>query len=352
MMLTRKVLCCLVAATLVAAACAQTPQESGSERESPQLKAAASTPGRAAWEPLPLLAGRTRYLPLIKRALQDSNPNVRRRALFVAGCVRDRQAIAPVRHALQDRDRLVRMQAAVALAALGEGEGLSGATVALREGPEWLRLYALEALWRLNSAAGRAALRGSNDYLSPPLQSCLKQALCSAPEPLRIEPVAAPLPPSQYDLWLEVADAFILESDYWWHEGNYDQCIRCQQTSLFFDPANVDAWTNVAWLQWSMGREGEAIRTYRLAIAANPRDWEAAQALGHYYWDHHQREAAVGYLQQAAKLGSPPIPRRALGHALEALGRCDEAKQVWLDILKLDPTDPIAKRQLERMKGN
>lgn len=341
-----------LALLLLSAANAQAPTEGGSERHSPILDAAASTPGRAVWEPLPLLAGRTAYLPLVKRALQDSNPVTRRRALFVAGCVRDRQTLSAVRHALRDQDRLVRMQAAVTLAALGQREGCSGASVALREGPEWLRPYALDALWRLNSASARAALRESVGYLSPALQGTLKQAVCSTPEPLGTKTVPAPAPRSLYDLWIEIADSFIFESDYWWHQGDYDQSIGCQQTSLFFDPTNVDAWTNVAWLQWSMGRQGEAIRTYRQAIVANPKSWEAVQALGQYYWGHQQREAALRCLQQAATLGCPAVPRRALGHALEAFGRYDEAKQVWLDILKLDPSDPIARRQLERMKGN
>lgn len=336
---------------LVTAACAQT-DENHAERHSPLLEAAAAMPGRAAWEPLPLLAGRTAYLPLIKRALHDQSPVTRRRALFVAGCLGNRAIVPSVKPALKHPDRLVRMQAAVALAALGRVEGAPGATVALREGPQWLRLYALQALWRLNSPAAREALRGSTDYLSPFLQARLKDALASSPMPLVMKLLAAPAPASLYDLWLEVADTFILESDHWWHEGDYDQSIRCQQTALFFDPANVDAFTNVAWLQWSMGRHGEAVQTYRQAIAANPQSWEAAQALGGYYWGHSQREAAVEYFQLAARLGSPAIPRRTLGHALETLGRYDEARQVWQDILKLDPNDAIAKRQLERLKGD
>ena len=338
-------------ALVVTAAVAQTPPGDEGERHSPLLATAAATAGRAAWEPLPLLTGRSDYLPLVRRALTDRNPVVRRRGLFVAGCLGDRQAVALVRHARRDRDRLVRMQAAVALAALGQRAGLAGATVALREGPQWLRLYALQALWRLNTPAARTALQGSAGYLSPSLQSCLKDALAAPPGRLRAHSTLVTTPQSQYDLWLEVADTFILEADYWWHEGDYEQSIRCQQTSLFFDPANVDAWTNVAWLQWSMGRHGEAIRTYRQAIAANPRSWEAAQALGQYYWGHGQQEAAVRYFRQSAKLGSPAVPRRSLGHALETMGRCEEARQVWQDLLKLDPNDPIARRQLQRMKA-
>ncbi|MEI6500732.1 MAG: tetratricopeptide repeat protein, partial [Armatimonadota bacterium] len=208
-------------------------------------------------------------------------------------------------------------------------------------------------LWRLNSRSARAALEGSVAYLTPFLAQCLQQALSHSRRPLRLASPAEALPPptGRYDLWLVVCDSFILESDHWWHKGDYEQTIRCQQTAVFFDPTNVEAFTNVAWLQWSMGRHGQAVSTYRQAIAANPRSWQAADALGQYYLRHHQTEVGVQYLQAAATLGSPPVPRRSLGHALEKLGRVDEARGVWSAILEMDPNDPIALRQLARLKG-
>lgn len=319
----------------------------------PRLERAATVPGLAPWEPLPLLSGQRTWLPLVTSALRDTNPVIRRRALFTLGCLRLSEGRALARPALADTDRRVRVQAAVALVSLGDSRGLAGTTIALREGPEWLRLYALQGLWRLNSREARARLKGSAAYLTPFLAQCLKQALAQRPEPSRPPPLVETLPPpaGRHDLWLEVCDAFILESDHWWHLGDHEQAIRCQQTAVFFDPANVEAFTNIAWLQWSAGRHGEAISTYRQTLAANPRSWQAADALGQYYLRHHQTEPGVEYLQRAAKLGSPPVPRRVLGHALERLGRHDEARAVWSDILELDPTDPIARRQLERLQG-
>lgn len=339
---------------LAAIASAQPPTPAPAEdHEHPTfLDRAGDTPGRAAWEPLPLLAHQRQWLPLVEKAIGSSDVMTRRRGLFVLGALwlPERRGLA--QPALRDKDRLVRMQAAVTLCLLGDRSGLPAATVTLREGPAWLRLYALEGLWRLNTPAASDALRTSRAALDPFLQQTLDEALKAPPQPLRATANRAlPLPRSLYDLWLTVADSFILESDYWWHLGNYDQSIRCQQTALFFDPTMVDAFTNVAWLQWSMGRHEEAISTYQQAIAANPGSWEAADALGQYYWRHDQRELGVKYLQQAATLGSPAVRRRALGHALEAQGRREEAIEVWNDILKMDPNDPIANRQLERLRA-
>jgi tetratricopeptide (TPR) repeat protein len=345
----------LAAALLVAALASAQPQILPGDdfhRHPSDLDRARTTGGPAAWEPRQPLARQRQWLPLVKKAIGSSDAIARRRGLFVLGALWLPDSRPLARRALRDKDRLVRMQAAVTLCLLGDRSGLPGATVTLREGPPWLRLYALEGLWRVNTPAARKALRASREWLDSFLQQTLDEALKAPPQPLRLVVENHLLVPrSLYDLWLTVADSFILESDYWWHEGNYDQSIRCQQTALFFDPTNVDAFTNVAWLQWSMGRHGAAISTYQQAIAANPGSWEAADALGQYYWGHDQRELGLKYLQQAATLGSPAVPRRALGHALEAQGRPEEALQVWTDILKMDPNDPIARRQLERLRA-
>jgi tetratricopeptide (TPR) repeat protein len=345
----------LAAALLIAAvASAEPPAPATGEKHEHAsfLDQAGETPGLAPWEPLPLLTHQRQWLPLIRKAVSGPDAVTRRRGLFVLGCLWLPDSRPLARPALRDKDRLVRMQAAVTLCLSHDPKGLPGATAALREGPPWLRLYALEGLWRLNTAAAQDALHTTRGGLDPLLQSTLDQALKTAPRPLRLAPNRQlPAPRSLYDLWLTVADSFILESDYWWHKGDYDQSIRCQQTALFFDPTSVDAFTNVAWLQWSMGRHEEAIATYRQAIAANPQSWEAADALGQYYLRHGEKELGVRYLHQAATLGSPPIPRRVLGHALQAQGRTQEALQVWKDILQMDPNDPIAKRQIERLQA-
>lgn len=330
----------------------QAPPPEALERHNPVTERAAATPGLAPWEPLPLLAGQTGWLPVLSTALAQPSPVLQRRALFLYGQLRAPEGVGPARRALGSSDRLVRLQAAVTLATLGDARGEAGTIVALREGPPWLQLYALSALWRLPSRSARAALRASAPYLDGFLAATLRQAVTAPPR--RLKPGLSALgaaPLSLSDLWREASNTYVMEADHWWHDGDYEQSIRCQQTALFYEPDNVDGFTTVAWLQWSLGRHGQAVSTYRQAIAANPQSWEAAEALGLYYARHHQREEAVVYLRRAAELGSPPLHRRQLGHVLEALGRFDEASGVWNDILKLDPNDQIARRQLERLSA-
>jgi tetratricopeptide (TPR) repeat protein len=304
----------------------------------------------AEWAPFRLLEGQAQYLPAALRAAKSADALARRRGLFALGMLSLSEGIAPARANLKHQDRLVRMQAGVALALLYRAEGLPAAAAALREGPDWLRFYALYGLWRLDSPRSQEALRAARPALDGFLAETLDQALQAGPR-FRAMDQRCSVPDEKLSLaalWDAVSGSFVREADLWWHEGNYDQSIRCQWTALFYDPQYVELFSNIAWLQWSMDRHDEAIRTYRQAIQANPQSWEARQALGDYYWRHEQKALGAQYLQEAADLGSPPIPRRALGHAYRELGQPEKAIQVWQDILKLDPSDPIAKRELQR----
>jgi tetratricopeptide (TPR) repeat protein len=355
--LTASLLCVLTVAAVAAREPARTPPMPPMP-QAPPLHQDADAPHRslmardADWAPERLLEGMSQYLPAALRATRQPDPTMRRGGLFILGMLGLPEGVPVARQALGDPDRLVRMQAGVALAMLYDPTGLDAAAECLRTGPDWTRTYALYGLFRLNSAASLQALRDSRPTLPASLQPTLDQALKTPPR-IRCNNARWNKPNgnlSLYELWSAVSGQFVIESDIWWHHGDYDQCIRTQQTALFFDPGYIELWTNIAWLQWSMGRHAEAISTYRRCIAANPKSWEAHQALGDYYWHHRQQQLGVQHLQQAADLGSPPLPRRQLGHAYRDLGETEKAKQVWRDILKLDPNDPIARRELERAK--
>lgn len=317
----------------------------------PEVWARMQAPREAPWAPYRLLEGLRALLPAALQASQSADSLTRQRGLFVLGALGLPEGISAAQQNLRHPERLVRQQAAVALTLLYREEGLPGAAVALREGPDWLRYYALLGLWRLNSPRAQQAIAASLPYLTGFVKKLAPRAL-QAPPRRRVNTMRSPKPERDMPLpalWETVCNEYVRESDLWWHQGDYEQCIRTQWTAIFFDPEYVDLYTNIAWLQWSMGRHGEAIRTYRQAIAANPSSWEAHHEFGLYYWRHGHKGLGVRYLQRAAELGSPPVPRRQLGHAYRELGELDKAKQVWEDILKMDPQDPIARRELERL---
>lgn len=328
-----------------------TPPASTDVEEHPSfLDKLADQPGRPTWAMVPVLQGRFDLVPSITRGLQQKDPVLQRRALFLVACLRSPKLAALARPALKSRVTLVRRQAAVTLCLLGDQRGGEGAVAVLREGPDWLRFYAVQGLWQVRATE---ALRHARASQSAFLQATIDQALQTLsrplPEPARVGTYVTP--PDLYHLWIALGNEFVTEADYWWHRGDYEQCIRCQETTLFFDPANTEAFENIAWLQWSLGRQEQAIATYKRDIAANPQSWEAAYALGRFYFGQKQLNLAIPYLQRAAELGSPAVPSRTLGHALEAAGRTTEAIKAWRRILTLDPTDPIAQRQLQRLEA-
>jgi tetratricopeptide (TPR) repeat protein len=355
---------CLGAALLAAAfgALAAQPEPAASGAPCPptpqaSLNLLAEQAGRPAWGPLLVLQGHAAFLPLVRHALASPLPEQRARGLLLLGFLGIPGTAPLAERGLTDPQQAVRKLAALALVLLGQEQGVAQTEATLDKSEEWQRYYALYALWAHNSRAAKLAIQRAPTPRTPLLATCLHEAQVH-PRSRPLAPVIIPLPgdlrqmpQSLQGLWETVADSFVLESDWWWHAGNYDQAIRCQETSIFFDPALVEAYSNIAWLQWSMGRTAQAVLTYRRCIRANPRSWEAAQDLGMHYVRVKQPEKALPYLRQAAALGSPAIKRRQLGHVLEGLGRWDEARAVWEQILKLDPSDFVAKRQLQRLQS-
>lgn len=325
------------------------------ELEHAWVGALGERPGRPEWGPLPVLEDQAALLQPAIVASEDGAPIERRRAGLLLGLLGMAEGVPALETLREDEDREVRMQAGVSLCMLGEASGLPAARVALGSGPTWVQYYAVAGLWRVGGPRAEEALREMGSHLPELLQEAVSQALAEPWESPTggVEVVADRThdPVDRDDLWGQAADALIGECDWWWHKGNYDQCIRCMETSLFFDPHNVEGYSNIAWLQWSMGRHAAAVSTYHRAIAANPLSWDAADELANYYRMQKRYLLAEKYYAQAARLGSPALQRRGWGHVLETLGRNDEARTVWQQILQLDPNDPIARRQLERLAG-
>lgn len=170
-----------------------------------------------------------------------------------------------------------------------------------------------------------------------------------APYPSRAEetPPAAP----GADLWEQIADRLALGADYWWHRGEYDQCCMLLETSLFFSPRRVEVYDDAAWLQWSLGHTERAVRILQAGIAANPDSWLAHFNLGFHYFNTKRYPLALPHLQYAAAHTETWwVPLHIYAHALEALGRQDEARQVWEEAVRRFPQDVAAQRKLERFK--
>ncbi|MBP8955416.1 MAG: HEAT repeat domain-containing protein [Armatimonadetes bacterium] len=322
----------------------------------------ASLPSRPTWAPLPLLREDVAAVPLLLAALQSPDHAPRERAAFLLGQIGSREAISPLVCALNDDRRQVRIHAAIALGCMGDRRGMHGSIAALRGQPAWVRYYAALALWHIqgNDTSAQPLIRRELQQAlngAPPIAvTAIEGALTSpyvAPPPVENvseKPAEGPPMPEE-QMWEQAADVLIAESDWWYHCGDYDQAIRCSEASILLDPDYVETYSVVAWLEWSMGRNVDAIGTLHRAIGAAPMDPDSWNALGFHYFNIGEYEKAEPPLAQAVALKGDHLAYRTYAHCLERLGKTEKSLAVWEELMEMRPDDGSVKLNYERVKA-
>lgn len=312
-------------------------------------------PSRPTWAPLPLLRSEVGMTSVLHELLKSRDAVVRARAALLLGQIASPASVQPLRRAQYDVDRTVRVHAGIALACMGEQRGVAACRAALRSEAPWVRYYAAYGLWRVDTDRARAALRdglhGQGELVRTAIEGALDTPVV-APPPVTPLPPGADVgpPPALQDLWEQAADVFIRESDWWWHKGDYEQVIRASEVSVFLDPEYVDTHTVVAWLQWSLGRNTEAIGTLHRAVRIAPGDPESHFGLGHHYFNLRRYALAEEPLRRAVELGGDHLAQRSHAHCLERLGKVHEARERWAALLKQRPDDGSVIRNYERLQ--
>ena len=299
-------------------------------------------------------AGRDRVAGLLIGALRSEDVRTRTRCAFLLGQLGQPHASGPLAAALGDPEREVRLWAGISLAWLDDARGLGAARAALVGPPWWTRLYAAVALGRLGGERTRVAL----------------EQAARDPDPLVAEAVAGILggqPPSRYVPELAVwalegetatdvidrgAEALVAEADAWFHEGNYPQCLRCQDAALLLDPGWANLYGVNGWLYWSLGRNVEALGAYKRGVWACPDSWDTHQSLAFHYLNVLQDcDKAAWHYGRARQLGCPTGMAHMQAHALEKGGHLQEALAVWREFAAEDPADPISRHHISRLEA-
>lgn len=308
---------------------------------------------RPAWAPLPLLHEKPIYIPALLKSLKSSDAKLRAKGAFLLGQIGSRSAIAPLTPLLRDKDANVRLHAGIALACLGDRKGLSVCETALKNGVTWIKYYAVVGLWNINNEESKRVLDKHSELrevlVGSAIRGALKSKYASAPP---VKTASGKIPPPGIDqVWESAANVFSMEADWWWHKGNYDQAIRCHEAAILIDPGYPESYSIVAWLQWSLDRDAEAINTLKRGIAANPKSYESYHNMGAHYFNTKRYKESDYYLRKAVQLGGGFLVRRLYAHSLEKNGKLGDALFQWKEIVRLCPDDQAVKRMYEKIKA-
>lgn len=147
-----------------------------------------------------------------------------------------------------------------------------------------------------------------------------------------------------------VTDLLWLNTDPYWHVGEWDECIRLARQVIELDPHFIEAYTGPAWMLWSLDREDEVIALYQAGMAANPGSYEIPHEFGLYYLYRKQWLKAAEQFRKSVAAGAPMLHQHMLPTALYRAGRKEEALAEWRGILARFPEDARARQQIEALE--
>ncbi|MBD3292174.1 MAG: tetratricopeptide repeat protein [Armatimonadia bacterium] len=336
----------LVIVTATCGAFAAELAEPPSSHDAALLVAGEPQHGRV--QPIDVIAGHTWALPALTEGLTSDSADTRARCAFLLGQIASRDASEALEAALEDPSRDVRMFAGMALARMGDFDGYHAARASYDGTRWWIRYWAVDALARLNRIPEVAL-----DDPDPLVRTVARAGSDGSWGPVRPQQqYAGPDDATLDEVMLGFTNYMVGETDWWWHAGHYEQIIRGQETIYWLDPTWLDGLTNAAYLYWSLERDGEALATYRRAVAMHPDRWEAHFELGFFYFNAQERyDDAIPEFAEARELGCPPEKTRMLAHALEHAGHPEKAQEVWQELLANNPRDGVAIQNLKRIES-
>lgn len=133
-------------------------------------------------------------------------------------------------------------------------------------------------------------------------------------------------------------------------DGQNEEGILLNQKVLAIHGPDSSAYNNMGWAYVNLGRYKLAIHYLELAISANggsPTYYELVN-LGDAYQGLKQYEQAVEYFQQANREfrtdaeSNPPHGLYGLAETYQLMDRDEEALEVYLKILEIDPSDYLS----------
>jgi curli biogenesis system outer membrane secretion channel CsgG/tetratricopeptide (TPR) repeat protein len=133
-------------------------------------------------------------------------------------------------------------------------------------------------------------------------------------------------------------------------QRNWARAEEYYRFAVARDPNDRAAWQALGDVTAEQGKTGEAIAAYRKALDLGPASVELLRGLGWQLYRERRHAEAEPWLRDANRLKPTDVEvLTILGSVEEKLGKLAEAKQAWQRAAELDPTGPngaIARQNL------
>lgn len=128
--------------------------------------------------------------------------------------------------------------------------------------------------------------------------------------------------------------------------GDKQKALAEFQTAIALKPNYADAYHNLANTYREIGNPEQSLENYQNALKFNPNLWQSHQNIAAIYFESQQYDKALENIQKAITINPNVNIVNNLGIIYLAMGEKEKAKEVFTQVLSVDPQNPLAHQGL------
>lgn len=188
----------------------------------------------------------------------------------------------------------------------------------------------------------------------PTIPTRIRDTRSTEVPPLVVEPMAeqdkAAICQSLSELGIKLAEIHRTGAEAYLSQGLYEQALPHLQAAATFSPSETEYVMQLAFVQYVVGDDAAAIRTYNQVLSIDKSNGEAWFNLGMVLFGQQQLPEAESCFANACEIdGKDAQTWNNRGVCLWQLQRIDEAKTCFQNALQLDPSDTDAQFNLQAL---
>lgn len=143
-----------------------------------------------------------------------------------------------------------------------------------------------------------------------------------------------------------------LQRQAWFDAGRFPVTAQILEFEVLFFPHDYDRVTSLGWMYGNMEMTDEEIRVYNWYRKTFPNDAEAHYPAGEFYFRRREYEKVIPIILPSLSLKNKPHGNsyRILANAYDRLKKYKESMDIWNQFLKIEPNDPTALRNRDKVK--